>query len=278
MGSIEYRKLDEKLFKMKIVFIGATSFSLKCLKKIVSIPSCEVIGVITSPKKFNISYSINKVKNILHSDLTKYCELKSIDYSLTGDGMKSEDLLKTVKKWNPDIFFVSGWYYMIPQKWMMIAPAYGMHASLLPDYSGGAPLVWAMINGEKKTGITLFKMDKGVDSGPIVGQLSVPINKNDTIASLYKKIELKGIELIDKYLPMVVNGKAKLKIQDEKKRKIYPQRSPKDGEIDWNMPSIKIENFIKAQTKPYPGAFTIINGKKVIIWDADILDIEKNDI
>ena len=84
--------------------------------------------------------------------------------------------------------------------------------------------------------------------------------------------------MIDKYLPMVVNGKAKLKIQDEKKRKIYPQRSPKDGEIDWNMPSIKIENFIKAQTKPYPGAFTIINGKKVIIWDADILDIEKNDI
>ena len=85
---------------------------------------------------------------------------------------------------------------------------------------------------KKKTGITLFKMDKDVDSGPIVGQLSVPINKNDTIASLYKKIESKGIKLIDKYLPKIANGKAKLKIQDEKKRKIYPQRSPKDGEID----------------------------------------------
>ena len=275
MGLVERRELDGKLFKMKIVFIGATSFSLKCLKKIVGIPSCEVIGVITSSKKFNISYSDSKVKNILHSDLTKYCELKSIDYFITNDGMKSKDLLKIVKKWNPDLFFVIGWYYMIPEKWMSIAPAYGMHASLLPDYSGGAPLVWAMINGEKKTGITLFKMDKGVDSGPIVGQLSVTINKNDTIATLYKKIESKGIKLIDKYLPKIANGKAKLKIQDEKKRKIYPQRTPKDGEIDWSMSSNKIENFIKAQTKPYPGAFTIINGKKIIIWDADILDIEK---
>ena len=80
---------------------------------------------------------------------------------------------------------------------------------------------------EKKTGITLFKMDKDVDSGPIVGQLSVPINKNDTIASLYKKIELKGIKLIDKYLPKIANGKAKLKIQDEKKENLptkIPQR------------------------------------------------------
>jgi methionyl-tRNA formyltransferase len=82
--------------------------------------------------------------------------------------MNEPGLFQTVTSWNPDAFLVAGWYHMIPKIWRNLAPAYGLHASLLPDYSGGAPLVWAMINGETKTGVTLFQMDDGVDSGPIV--------------------------------------------------------------------------------------------------------------
>ena len=88
--------------------------------------------------------------------------------------MNESLLIEKVNAWKPDLFIVVGWYHILPKSWRNLAPAYGMHASLLPNYSGGAQLFWAMINGEKKTGITLFKMDDGIDSGPIVGQKNNP--------------------------------------------------------------------------------------------------------
>ena len=123
---------------------------------------------------------------------------------------------------------------MIPKRWRELAPANGLHASLPPDYSGGAPLVWAMINGESRTGITLFQMDAGVDFGPIVGQKEEQILPSDTIATLYSRIEERGLELLQEVLPQLVHGTLKLKQQDENKRRIMPQRSPEDGLIDWN--------------------------------------------
>ena len=89
--------------------------------------------------------------------------------------MRDPALLEKVACWKPEAFLVSGWYHMVPRKWRALAPAYGLHASLLPDYSGGAPLVWAMIKGEEKTGITLFQLGDGVDDGPILGQAETPI-------------------------------------------------------------------------------------------------------
>ena len=100
---------------------------------------------------------------------------------------------------------------MIPKRWRELAPAYGLHASLLPDYSGGAPLVWTMINGESETGTTLFKMDSGIDSGPIVGQKAEPIWNDDTIATIYERIESREIELIERYLPLLAFDSVKLK-------------------------------------------------------------------
>jgi methionyl-tRNA formyltransferase len=185
-----------------------------------------------------------------------------------------------VSKWNPEAFLVVGWYHMIPKRWRELAPAYGLHASLLPDYSGGAPLVWAMINGESETGITLFKMDSGVDSGPVVGQKSEPIWNDDTIATLYERIESRGIELIERYLPLLASGSVKLKFQDESKRRVVPQRGPEDGLINWNEKAVKISRFIRAQTHPYPGAFTLLNGKKLHIWQAEVVEgsVLKDDI
>ena len=148
----------------------------------------------------------------------------------------------------------------------------GIHALLLPDYSGGAPLVWAIINGEKKTGVTFFYFDEGVDSGDIIAQEEIDIYENDTIKTLYEKAELTGKNILIKYLPLLAVNQAPRIKQDESKRRIFPQRKPSDGEIDWNWESKRIKNFIRAQTKPYPGAFTLINNKKIIIWDADIVD------
>jgi len=255
----------------KVVFIGCSKFGLRCLDLLQSMSCVEISGVVTAPKTFPISYrKDSEFNNVLHADVASYCDSNDLNCVTISKGMKDPKLLELVKSWNPSFFVVVGWYHLLPSSWIELVPAYGLHASLLPDYSGGAPLVWALINGEKKTGISLFRMDEGVDSGPIVGQLEEEIDDHDTIASLYLRIEEKGLTLLRDKVPKLASGKFTLNEQDESKRRIYPQRNEQDGEIDWTWDAQRIRDFIRAQTKPYPGAFFYIEGKKVIIWDADI--------
>ena len=158
---------------------------------------------------------------------------------------------------------------MIPKsiREIPVEGVWGIHASLLPNYAGGAPLVWAIINGETKTGVTLFKMDSGVDDGPIIDQKALAINHDDNIGTIIKKVAKISKVIIFKSL---MRDKIKYMPQDKSKIKVFPQRNPADGEIDWSWDSVKIKNFVRAQTKPYPGAWTIINNKKIILWDISI--------
>lgn len=261
---------------MEIVFIGSSSFGLRCLKEIIDLEECNIAGVITAPEAFNISYSKDKVKNVLHADIPTFCKGNSLPFEVIAKGMNSVELFEKVKAWQPDVFIVVGWYHMIPPKWLNLCEAYGLHASLLPDYSGGAPLVWAIINGEKKTGITLFKINDGVDSGPIIGQSEEIIFDDDTILTLYGRIEEKGISLLKACIPKLASGESHLIFQDESKRRTFPQRSPQDGLINFNWSSHKIYNFIRAQTKPYPGAFLINknSNQKITVWSSRVYLID----
>ena len=253
---------------MNIVFIGCTTFGMKCLEKCLLLESVNITGIITNERKFKISYSEDRVKNFLYKDFSKIAEKNNLNFITMKNGMKEKELFKKVKKWNPDMFLVVGWYHIIPKEWLEYAPAYGLHASLLPEYSGGAPLVWAMINGEKKTGISLFKMANGVDDGPILDQKEEIIKDDDTIKTLYERIEKKGINLLLENLPKLAKNKIIFVEQNCNNRKVMPQRSPEDGLIDWNKNAIFVDRFIRAQTRPYPGAFTFFEGKKIHIWAA----------
>jgi methionyl-tRNA formyltransferase len=183
--------------------------------------------------------------------------------------MLDESIHDTLKNWKPDCLLVVGWYHMIPPSILELAPAFGLHASLLPDYSGGAPLVWAIINGEKTTGITLFRMDTGVDNGPIVASRESDILGSDTIATLYNRIEVLGLELLSVHLEEMAAGTVATHSQDESARRVFPQRSPADGRLDWKSSSEVLYNFVRAQTRPYPGAFTYCRGEKITIWNAE---------
>lgn len=246
---------------MRLVFIGASSFGLKCLEACLQIPEVEVTGNVTAPKTFGISYRTQGVTNVLHADMAGLAVANNIPVVTIDRSMADPLMLETVTTWKPDAFLVAGWYHMIPKTWRKLAPAYRLHASLLPDYSGGAPLVWAMINGETKTGITCFQMDDGVDSGPIAGQREVSIYPDDTIATLYARIEQQGLQLLYKVLPAMAAGTLNLCAQGESKRRVMPQRSLEDRCIDWNQDAEAIIRFNRAQTKPYPGAFTTLDGK-----------------
>ena len=152
----------------------------------------------------------------------------------------------------------------------------GLHASLLPAYSGGAPLVWSIINGEKKTGISFFIMEEEIDSGNLIAQKETPINFYDTIAILYKRIEQLGIEILVEQLPKIVKGEAIYTPQDNTNRTIYPQRKPEDGKINWHNTAYEIYNFIRAQTKPYPCAFSFLKNTKLKILDSKITTIDSS--
>jgi methionyl-tRNA formyltransferase len=254
---------------MRVVFIGASSFGLKCLSVIHRLRAISVAGVLTNSRTFNISYSDKPVTNILHADLVTWAAQHALPCHEMTRSMSDEALLAWVRSLEPQLFVVSGWYHMVPKVLRDIAPAIGLHASLLPDYSGGAPLVWAMINGESKTGITLFQMNDGVDSGPIIGQAEESILATDTIGTLYARIEERGLELLVQHLPALAAGTAVLRAQDGGSRRVFPQRSPKDGWIDWNQTATAIDRFIRAQTRPYPGAFTTLaDGRILKIWAA----------
>ncbi|HMI80101.1 MAG TPA: methionyl-tRNA formyltransferase [Ferruginibacter sp.] len=258
---------------MKLVFIGASDFGFECLGIIRHIKEIEVVGIISNEPKFSISYNKEGVQNVLYKDFGELAESDAIPFYRMKENMKEEGLTTFLSSCKPDLVVVIGWYHMITGQLLSQYVFTGIHASLLPDYSGGAPLVWAIINGEEKTGVTYFYFDEGVDSGDIIAQEEIEISNTDTIKEVYKKAELGAKEILKKYLPLMAIGKAPRIKQDPEKRRIFPQRKPSDGEIDWNWDSKRIQDFIRAQTKPYPGAFTIINGKKITIWDSSVEDL-----
>jgi methionyl-tRNA formyltransferase len=257
---------------MRTVFVGASAFGLKCLERCLALPGVEVVGVVTAERHFKISYAPGGVNNIRHADLSAIAAQHTVPVAWLQRSMSDPELLRTVAAWKPTAFVVAGWYHMIPRSWRDMAPAYGLHASLLPDYSGGAPLVWAMIHGETATGITLFKMDDGVDSGPIAAQASTPIHPDDTIATLYARVEELALDLLKEVLPRLASGTQELRDQPNEPRRVMPQRTPEDGWIDWNQDAQFVARWIRAQTRPYPGAFTSLNGDPLHIWSATAVE------
>lgn len=259
---------------MRVIFFGCTKFSEELLNHLL-LNNVNLVGIFSIPEYFSISYDKNKVRNSNYSNLSKIAKKRKIPYYEIDSvaGKKTLDYKEVIENLKPDVILVLGWYYMVPKSIRDI-PRYGswgIHASILPNYAGGAPLVWAIINGEKETGVTLFRMESGVDDGDIIQQKSFKIRENDTIKEVYENATLASKEILDEVF--LKQTTVKFIKQDKSKIKIYPQRKPSDGEINWDCSSDEIKNFIRAQTKPYPGAFTIIKGKKVIIWDATIESI-----
>jgi methionyl-tRNA formyltransferase len=161
---------------------------------------------------------------------------------------------------------------MLPGKIRKLTPkgCVGIHASLLPKYRGGAPINWAIINGEKKSGISLFYLGDGVDNGDIISQRSFPISDTDSCKEVYDKATRVSIEILKIALPKLAAGTANRIPQNESEATWFPQRNPSDGRIDWRWNGRTIYNFIRAQTKPYPGAFTYLRHEKITIWHCQL--------
>lgn len=168
---------------------------------------------------------------------------------------------------------VVGWYRLIPQNLLDAFPdgVYGVHFSALPRYRGGSPLVWQMINGERSAGVSLFRFTGGMDDGPIIGQGQVPIGAEEYIGDVLTRAENKALDIIAESLPGLLTGRVKGRPQDESEASYCVMRRPDDGRIDWARPAGKVFDFIRAQSRPYPGAFSMLGPSRVTIWKAEPL-------
>lgn len=186
--------------------------------------------------------------------------------------VKSSDYAQVLQQIKPDIAFAIGWRYLITEAAYSIPPKGTLiiHDSLLPTYRGFAPMNWAIINGEKKTGVTLFHIAEGVDCGPIVDQLATDISLQDTAKTVDERIIGLYEEIIIKNLAGLEAGTVKSVPQDESRATYTCKRTPEDGLIDWQQSAEQIYNLIRGLTHPFPGAYTTLRGERILIWEAEL--------
>lgn len=190
----------------------------------------------------------------------------------TTEKISSPQWIAKIAAINPDIIF-SFYYRKLICHGILDLPkigAFNLHGSFLPAYRGRCPVNWVIINGERKTGVTLHYMIDKPDAGDIIGQKAVTIELSDTAKTLYDKLCLAAKDLLDEVLPLIKKGQITRQEQNLKAGSYYGGRRPEDGRIDWNKSAEEIYNLIRAVTEPYPGAFALLDSdEKIIIWWAE---------
>lgn len=250
---------------MRVVFMGTPDFSVPALERIAS--EHEVVAVVTQkdkPKGRGQSVSYTPVKE---------SALKLNIPVLQPDKVKEGSFVEELRTLNPDVIVVIA-FGQILSKEILDMPKYGcvnVHASLLPKYRGAAPIQWAVIDGEEKSGVCTMKMDEGLDTGDIIDVEEVELDSKETGGSLFDKLATLGGELILKTLQNLEFGNAQFVKQDDSKS-TYAKKMTKDlGHIDFTKDAESIERLIRG-LNPWPSAFTYLDGKVMKIWDADVVD------
>jgi len=241
------------------LFIGSKKFGLDCLALLsASFPSTVCAAVTVDDRNDTRTVYTGFVRLAKQNALTLH--------TLPRGG----DLRPYLETYKPALVFVCNWYRLIaPELLAMPKRGFaGIHFSLLPQYRGGAPVAWAMINGEQSTGFSLFRIEEGMDFGPLYAQGRVAIGEDDYIADVLARLENDSLRCLEAKFPAIVDGSAVPVPQAREKASYAAQRLPEDGEIDWRRSQRRIYDFIRAQSRPYPGAYTPLEGKRLHIWRA----------
>ncbi len=179
-----------------------------------------------------------------------------------------------IRELEPEILLSCYYRNMIGERILSIpsVAAVNLHGSLLPGYRGRCPVNWQLVNGERESGVTLHHMVKQADAGDIIGMKAVAVSREDDAVSLYGKLEAAARELLGEFIPRLLDGTAPRVAQDHEKATYFGGRRPEDGRIDWSWPSERIYNLTRAVAWPYPGAFAMLDGKKIMFWKVRVMD------
>ena len=238
--------------------MGNPSFAISSLESILQ-SRHKLIAVISNPPK-----PIGRKKIMKHTEVGNYAIKNKLELIELGS-FDDDDIYKKIVSLKIDIFVVVA-FRILPEKYILI-PRFGsinLHASLLPKYRGAAPIQWALMNGDKTTGISVFQIEKKIDTGKIIYQKKVVIDKNDNFKILSEKLSNFGAEILIKAINDIEDGKAKLLEQDNTLSTKAPKISKEMLRIKWDWPAVKINNWIRGLS-PKPGMTTIFRQKKIKI-------------
>ena len=247
---------------MRVGWVSFDVMGRDCLRAAAEV-GADIVAVVTLPGPVDP----NRSGQVPFDDLA--CELGARLIE-TAD-VNSEESVRALAEARTDLVFVVGWSQLVREPFISLAPrgVFGMHPSLLPRHRGRAPIPWTILTGLAKTGVTLFEItDPTADSGPIVAQLEVPVDPDETATTLYEKLSQAHLELLREYVPLLLQGRAARIPQDDRRASAWPKRTPADGIIDWETRAPYLYDWVRAQTRPYPGAFTFLGDTKVIVWRA----------
>lgn len=191
------------------------------------------------------------------------------------ENINDDEAVTLIEELSPDLMIVLGWSQILKERVLSIPPlgVVGAHASLLPSNRGRAPVNWAIIRGEERSGNTLMWLAAGVDSGDIIDQKSFEIELVDTCATVYDKVAASNRTMVLDLLAALAAGDRPGRPQPASSDPLLPGRKPADGLIDWSRPARDIYDLIRGVTRPYPGAFSHLDGEKVHIWRSSLLPI-----
>jgi methionyl-tRNA formyltransferase len=191
--------------------------------------------------------------------------------------INAEETLGWVRALDPELIFVVGWSQLAREPFVALARegVFGMHPTLLPRHRGRAPIPWAILTGLARTGVTLFEIvDATADSGAIVGQVVVDVAPDETATTLFVRLAEAHVQLTRELVPQLVARTAPRIPQDASRASSWPKRTPSDGIIDWETRAPYLYDWVRAQTRPYPGAFTFLGSEKVIVWGARPVELD----
>jgi len=255
---------------LQIIFMGTPGLAATSLQALLRTPTFQVIAVATQPDRprgRNLALHPSPVKEIaLSADIPVLQPLKA----------REETFVAELRALRPDLIAVAAFGQILPQS-ILDLPRLGclnVHTSLLPKYRGAAPIQWALANGETETGVTIMKMDAGLDTGDILTQCTTPIDPADNGETLHDRLAQLGAELLVATIPDHAAGKIQPRRQDAALATHAAKIKKEDGRIDWRQPATTIWNRLRAFT-PWPGTFTFLptppKPQLLKIWQAEVV-------
>jgi methionyl-tRNA formyltransferase len=247
----------------KVMFIGSKALGLQIARLMYSLAPASLSSIVTVDDS--------------NDRRTEYAAFQSLSVEiqrpiLIAKTRAHADAL--IMEHRPDLCIVCGWYWLFGESILKSVPRgfIGLHNSLLPECRGGSPLVWSIILGKKRIGCSLFSLACGLDDGPVWAQESIALEETDYIAEALKKVDDIALNMFCRAYPLLLAGTLASSEQDHSRATYCALRLPRDGKINWDRPAADVYNFIRAQSHPYPGAFTYYESQRLTIWRARLYD------
>lgn len=256
---------------MRIVFFGTSDFAVPGLVKLNA--SHELTAVVTKSDKPKGRHLLTKSSPVK----SKAQELNIPLFFI--EGLPRERIISELKKYDADLFVVVAYGEILSSEILTIPKFYsiGLHGSLLPRYRGAAPINWAILNGDKETGVTVFKLDESMDAGDIILDKAIKILDSDNADTLSLKLSVTGADLLSEAIPLIERGEVKFIKQKGKKATFAPKLKKEDGIIDWTKSAVEIHNKVRAMYN-WPGAFSNLSGRTVKIWQTHVVESQSEGV